>query len=85
MAVSVLDDDNTFDPHFSRSWDTTPSHAPTPGYFGGAWTPSLGSASPEPAQRVECRSPTADPVSLTQMVDDETLGVQLSDCNVTPG
>lgn len=80
MAASALDEDNTFDTQFPRPWDTTPSYAPTPGYIGGDWTPSLGCASPEPGQRVNsCPRPTG-PVSPIHLVDDDgTSGAQRSD------
>jgi hypothetical protein len=86
MAVSALDDENTLDPKFPRPWDTTPSCPPTPGFFGGGWTPSPGYASPEPEQRVEDRSPPTDPIRLTHLVepddDDERAGSEhLSDCS----
>lgn len=71
MAASALDDEHTFDPQFPRPWDTTPSCAPTPGYIGRDWTPSLGCASPEPEQLVNSRSEPPDSVSPLHLVDDE--------------
>lgn len=71
MAVFASDDDNTFNSQFLRPWDTTPSYAPTPGYCGRAWTPSLGCASPEPEQRVDGHSQPTVPVSPIHLVEEE--------------
>lgn len=84
MAVSILDDADTFEPQFPRPRDTTPSCPPTPGFFSGAWTPSQGYASPEPG-RVDDASQPTDPVRLSHLAeehDDERAGGEhILDCS----
>ncbi|KAJ5642756.1 hypothetical protein N7490_006756 [Penicillium lividum] len=87
MPHSASDDGDTFQTRFVRSCDSTPSHAPTPGFFSPAWAPSVGFSSPDPEQVVDERSSPLrhiqpDNVRLEEAVEDEggTPGEQPSDC-----
>lgn len=82
MTVSALDDEITTDSRFLWPSDPTPSYAPTPGYFGGTWSPSVGYASPQPEQGEDRRSPPAESPGFTQQVeehDEELPDEQSSD------
>jgi hypothetical protein len=41
------DDDNAYRPELPNLWERTPSYAPTPGYPGREWTPSVICPSPD--------------------------------------
>ncbi|KAF4766946.1 hypothetical protein HAV15_009615 [Penicillium sp. str.  len=78
--------DNTFQTGFLRSCDSTPSHAPTPGFFSPAWAPSTGCRSPDPEQVADkdlspLRHIQPDRVGLEEAVEHErgTSGEQPSD------
>lgn len=71
MTISVSDEED-FQPHRLRSY----AYAPTPGYFGHAYTPSVGFLSPDPED--ERSSPEqqteADLIAFPHVVEQDDEG-----------
>ncbi|KAJ5718804.1 hypothetical protein N7488_004450 [Penicillium malachiteum] len=73
MFHSASDTGDTFQTRFLRSCDSTPSHAPTPGFFSPAWAPSVGFSSPDPEQVVDERSSPLRPIQPDNVRFEEAV------------
>lgn len=81
MTFATFDDDDTYRPKLPHLWERTPSHAPTPAFFGRQCTPSVFCPSPAPEEVLDERlSPPhqtqSSELGFLQVVEQEDGEIQ---------